>query len=188
MSRLGTCDIGCSEEKLELVRAVDLEGLTRLAFGTHVRAEAFRAVATELASGLSGPDDREATYRSVQIAARATLRRYPEVDGQSESWAEQAEGATTWWCAGCGGIDAPQPCLGICIWRPIDWVNAKLYGQERTRALAERDMEMCLRRLLRRAAFVTPREGHWERGCRVLQAEAQETLDACADPAAPGRS
>jgi hypothetical protein len=180
MSRLGTCDSGCSEEKLELVRAVDFEGLTGLASGAHVRAEAFRAVAKELASGLSGPADWEATYRSVQCAARATLRRYPEFDGHGEGWDEPAEGATTWWCAACGGIDAPQPCLGICIWRPIDWVNAKLCGQERTRALVEREMEVCLRLPLRRAASVTPREGHWERGYRVLQAEARESLNACA--------
>ena len=187
MSRLGTCGKGCSEEKLELVRAVDFEGLTELASGAHVRAEVCRAVARELASDRPGPDDWEATYRSVQSAARASLHHYPEVDGHSAAWDEPAEGATTWWCAGCGGIDAPQPCLGICIWRPIDWVNANLYGQERTRALAERDAEMRLRRLLHRVASITPREGQWERGCRVLQAEARETLDVCADAAAPRR-
>ena len=179
MSRSGTCGKGCSEEKLELVRAVDFEALTELASGAHVRAEACRAVARELASDRPGPDDWEATYPSVQSAARATLHHYPEVDGRSAAWDEPAEGATTWWCAGCGGIDAPQPCLGICIWRPIDWVNANLYGQERTRALAERDAEMRLRRLLHRVASITPREGQWERGCRVLQAEARETLDVC---------
>jgi len=115
MSRLGTCDRGCSEERLELVRAVDFEWLTELASGAHVRAEACRAVAKELASGRPRPDGWEAIYRSVQSAARTTLRHYPEVDGHSAEWDETAEAATTWWCARCGGIDAPQPCLGICI-------------------------------------------------------------------------
>src|ERR1035437_5212505 len=72
MSRLGTCGKGCSEEKLELVRAVDCEGLTELASGAHVRAEACRTAARQLGSDRPGPDDWEATYRSVQSAARAT--------------------------------------------------------------------------------------------------------------------
>lgn len=86
-----------------------------------------------------------ATAFSRGLSRARPLRRYPEVDGHSESWDEPAERTTTWWCAGCGGIDAPQPCLGICIWRPIDWVNANLYGRDGRRAVAERDMEMRLR-------------------------------------------
>jgi hypothetical protein len=185
MTRLGTCDTGCSEERLDLVRAADLERLTGLASGAHVRAEACRAVAIELASGRVGSDDWEGTYLSTQRVARAVLRHYPAVDEHSPDWDEPAERATTWWCAGCGGIDAPQPCLGICLWRPIDWMNAELYEQERTRAVAEHDVEIRLRRLLRRVSSITPRQGHWELGFRLLQAEAQQSLGCATDATQP---
>jgi hypothetical protein len=187
MGRLGTCDGGCSEERLDLVRAADFERLMGLARGANLRAEACRAVARELASGRVGSDDWEGTYRSTQSAARAVLRRYPAVEEHSPGWDEPAERATTWWCSGCGGIDAPQPCLGICLWRPIDWMNAERYEQERTRAFAEHDVEIRLRLLLRRVSFITPREGHWEHGCRVLQAEARQSL-GCSTGAAPPAS
>ena len=55
MSQLGTCGKGCSEEKLELVRAVDFEGLTELASDAHVRAEACRAVAERARVGPARP-------------------------------------------------------------------------------------------------------------------------------------
>jgi hypothetical protein len=77
--------------------------------------------------------------------------------------------ATTWWCAGCGGIDAPQRCLGICVWRPVEWVNRTRYSEERACALAQLDTERRLRQLLRRIAFVTPRAGQW----RALLAPAR---------------
>jgi hypothetical protein len=112
----------------------------------------------------------------VQDRARSALRRYSGADEEEVELQEPAEPATTWWCAECGGIDAPQPCLGICIWRPVEWVNRAVYEQQRERVLAARATELRMSRLLRRLASVTPRHGQWERGWRVLQAEAQEAL------------
>jgi len=155
------------------------KALTELASGAHVRAEACRAVARELASDRPGPDDWEATTprcKALHAPPCITIQRF---DGRSAAWDEPAEGATTWWCAGCGGIDAPQPCLGICIWRPIDWVNANLYGAgAHTRACRARRGNASAPAAAPRRVHHT-REGHWELGCRVLQAEARETLDVC---------
>jgi hypothetical protein len=176
MAQFGTCDSGCSEQKLELVRAAAHDSLAALASSADARAGAFRSVAEELAWHQPAGEDRQDAYRALQDKARATLHRHPSVDGQDVELEEPAEPATTWWCAECGGIDAPHPCLGICVWRPVEWVNRVVYAYQRKRVLAERERELRLRRLLRRVASVTPREGQWERGWRVLQADGQEAL------------
>jgi hypothetical protein len=67
-----------------------------------------------------------------------------------------------------GGIDAPQPCLGIWVWRPVEWVAAERYVEAREKAQAALAEERRLRTLLRRAAAVTPRPRQWERGWAVL--------------------
>jgi hypothetical protein len=179
MSEFGTCDQGCSEAKLELVRAVDYDMLAAPISDARVRADAYRAVADDLVSGRPGPQEYEAAYRRLQESARAALRRFAPIAEQSpapEAPDEDAERATTWWCARCGGIDAPQPCLGICVWRHIDWVSADLYDQQHGLSLATRETELCLRRLLRHVASITPREGHWKHGWSALQTEGRSAL------------
>jgi hypothetical protein len=176
MGQFGTCDTGCSEQKLELIRAAAHDSLAVLGASAHARAEALRSVAAELARHRPAGEDWEGVYRALQDKARANLHRHQRVDGQDVKLEERAEPATTWWCAKCGGIDAPQPCLGICVWRSVDWVNRAVYEHRRERVRAERKAELGLRRLLRRLASVTPRDGQWARGWRVLQAEAQEAL------------
>lgn len=174
MSEYGTCESGCSESKLDLVRAVDLDTIQALASETDARVSAYRAVAEELAMSRPSPSEYETTYRSLQTAARAVLRRYAANDQQRLA---EPDRATTWWCSGCGGIDAPQPCLGICIWRRIDWVNAQIYDREHKRAVAGRDTELRLRALLRPVASITPRERQWKLGWRTMRAQAQRSLD-----------
>jgi hypothetical protein len=176
MGQFGTCDTGCSEQKLELVRAAVQDSLAVLGSSADARAEALGRVVEELAWHQPTGGDSEAAYRAVQDRARSALRRYSGADEEEVELQEPAEPATTWWCAECGGIDAPQPCLGICIWRPVEWVNRAVYEQQRERVLAARATELRMSRLLRRLASVTPRHGQWERGWRVLQAEAQEAL------------
>jgi hypothetical protein len=177
MSHLGTCDTGCSEHKLELVRAAAYDALLAAASDTGASAEAFADVAQKLARQEPAPDDFEGAYRSAQGAARDALRLHPD-DQQTIDSEQAAEYATTWWCAECGGIDAPQPCLGICVWRPVEWVRRSLYEQLRERTMSEREREQHLRELLHRAARITPRPGHWEHGWRLLQTEARQLLDA----------
>lgn len=176
MSQFGTCERGCTEQKLELVPAGQYDRLTALAADARLRAQAFRLVAETLATRHPGAHECENAYRSIQQAARIALRRYQNDHAQDQDCDEAAEVATTWWCAGCGGIDAPQPCLGICIWRRVEWVNAARYEHERTRALAERETEQRLRLLLRLVASVTPRDGQWQPGWSALAARARRTL------------
>ena len=124
MGQFGTCDRGCAEQRLDLVLAARCDELTAATSSARRHAEAFRVVAEQLASRRPSAGELEGAYLAVQDAARILLRRYPEVDVLGLNLDEPIAPATTWWCAGCGGIDAPQPCVGICIWRSVEWVRA----------------------------------------------------------------
>lgn len=175
MSQFGTCDGGCTEQKLELVPAAYYDDLAALAASARTGMQAFHTIAEELARTQPGAGESEGPYRSMQEAARSSLRQHPEINVED---LEAPELATTWWCAECGGLDAPQPCLGICIWRPLEWVSAAHYQHEWARALTERDAERPFRALLRWVASVTPRAGQWEGGWRTVEARARQTLQA----------
>jgi hypothetical protein len=172
MSRPGACELGCGEErKLELVDAYAHDQLEEHASAAQARCVALRALAVRLASEQPGPGEWEHAYRSLQQAARSVLgERPPEGDAEDEP----AAIATTWWCPRCGGIDAPQPCIGVCVWRPVEWVRAEDYEAARARARAAHVQERALRSLLGTLATVTPRAGHWERGWHVLACQARD--------------
>jgi hypothetical protein len=83
-----------------------------------------------------------------------------------------------WKCVGCGNIEAPQTCIGVCQYRKVQLVDAF----EHERMLADlRDAQQFRQRvrdeLLRRLAYVTPRDGEWERSYRALQNEARRALN-----------
>lgn len=78
-----------------------------------------------------------------------------------------------WECIGCGRIDHPRPCVGICRDVKAEYVPASEH--DAAIALLERDNE-ALRAVLARIAGVTPRAGQWEATYRALQAEAREAL------------
>ena len=74
-----------------------------------------------------------------------------------------------WQCIGCGKIDAPQPCLGICQDRKVELVYADEYDRLLARA---KDLETLVRLL----AQTTPRDGEWERSYRSLSEHARRVL------------
>jgi hypothetical protein len=150
-------------------------------------ADALRPVAERLATLTPASSEHETAYRSLQRQARTVLRQHPECAGDGIDLEHPAEPAITWWCPVCGGIDAPEECLGICIWRPVAWVERSLYERRREQAMSASRDEQCLRGLVRRIAFVTPRAGQWERGWNAIQADARETLESCAGAAAAER-
>ncbi len=81
-----------------------------------------------------------------------------------------------WQCIGCGRIEAPQPCLGVCQDRRVRLVDAA----EHERALAKlgeaEQAAAALESLVRRLALTRPRAGEWERCYKTLQDEAQRAL------------
>jgi hypothetical protein len=190
MSRLGDCDGGCREQRLDLIRASAFDELVTLAVESRAAADAFAAVVERLAGEEPGnggepgngeepgDDGYEAAYRAVQADGRAALERHPGgASRRDELLATASEPAMTWWCPTCGGVDAPQECLGICVWRAIEWVAEQDYALMREQAAAEHAHETALRALVRQFASVTPRTGQWERSWSAFRARAIAAID-----------
>ena len=72
-----------------------------------------------------------------------------------------------WECIGCGRIDDPQPCVGICRDRKVEYVLA-----------ADHDLAMArLLDVVRVIATTTPRPGEAERHWKALQQRARKALE-----------
>ena len=87
-----------------------------------------------------------------------------------------SEYVQAWQCIGCGRIEGPQNCVGICEDRKVQFV----YAFEHEHALAElaaaRQQRNGFAALVRRLAWTTPRGGEWEHSYRALQREARQLL------------
>ena len=93
------------------------------------------------------------------------------------------ERVQAWQCIGCGKIEAPQTCIGVCQDRKVEFV----YAFEHEGALAQlklaRRQAATLETLVRKLARTTPHEGEWERSYRALQNQARRALAVVADDA-----
>jgi len=75
-----------------------------------------------------------------------------------------------WRCIGCGKVDAPRPCIGVCEDRRVELVLAQDYAE-----LAWRVEE--LEEALALIARVTPKGDQLEASWLALQARARKLLD-----------
>lgn len=79
---------------------------------------------------------------------------------------EEIERRKVWQCVGCGRIEDPRPCVGICRDEKAEYVLAK----DHDRVLAQ------LRAIVATIAHTTPKEGnvlaHWQ----ALQQRARRAL------------
>jgi hypothetical protein len=73
-----------------------------------------------------------------------------------------------WQCIGCGRIDDPQPCVGVCRDRKVEYVLAAEHDAA-VKALAD---------VVRTIATTTPRDGAAVRHWKALQARARRALDS----------
>jgi hypothetical protein len=81
-----------------------------------------------------------------------------------------------WQCIGCGMIEAPQTCIGVCEYRKAELVYAFEHEQVLAEAATARRRVDVLEALLRQLASATPRQGEWERSYRALQDQARRVL------------
>ena len=177
MRQYESCAGACRERRLELVSGGDYDELTVAAAACRVRIERLWTVVGELARGEPGPGEWRIAYEALQTSARSALRRFRPADGgRDDERLSPAESVIVWRCQDCGGVDAPQPCIDVCIWGPADWVDAASYESGRSRAAVDREVEQSLAGLLRRFASATPREGQWERSGRAFQSQARLVL------------
>ena len=176
MRQYESCAGACRERRLELVSGGDYDALTAAAAACRVRLEGLWAVVGELARTEAGPGEWRAAYEAVRQSARSALRGLRPAARAGDELLSPAETVIIWRCQDCGGVDAPQPCIDVCIWGPADWVAAASYESERSRAAVDREVERSLAGLLRRLAFATPRDGQWERSWGAFQSQARLVL------------
>lgn len=86
-----------------------------------------------------------------------------------------------WQCVGCGRIEAPQPCIGVCRDRKLRVVDAVKY--EALRAECDRSLTRAERaeEVLRMIASSEPTEGHCGQHWRALRARARALLTTVED-------
>ena len=174
MRQQESCEGACRERRLELVSGSDYDELTTVAATCRDRIEGFGAVVGELARTEPGPGELRAAYEALQQSARSVLRLSgPAAGDRSDELPARAETVIVWRCEDCGGVDAPQECIDVCIWGPADWVDAALYERQQSRAAGDRGVAQSLAGLLRRFAFTTPHDGQWERSWRAFQSQAR---------------
>ncbi len=82
---------------------------------------------------------------------------------------EMTETITAWQCIGCGKIESPQECIGVCTNRKVAFVYAEEYQEAQERIET-------LNAFLWRLVHTTPRNGHWEESFRQAQSAARELL------------
>jgi hypothetical protein len=143
---LGPCD----DHALDLVRAVEYDAV--VAHVTRSREDARPLL--ELVGELAEAHD-ELAYLALREHAREVLRAAAEPVA-----AGTAERFRAWLCTGCGRVEAPQACLGVCLRHPEEVVRADRHAEAVSRAADADNDARALRGLVRRLAFTTPRKGH----------------------------
>ena len=79
---------------------------------------------------------------------------------------------TAWQCIGCGRLEGPKPCIGVCQDRKVELVLAKDYEAALARAQAA---ESALG-LARKLARTNPRAERWREAYLAFQEEARRLL------------
>ena len=90
-----------------------------------------------------------------------------------------------WRCIGCGAIEAPQTCLGICEYHKVRFVHADEHASAVATARAS---AVALHRFAQKVASTKPHDGQWETSFRALQQEALQLLRGAAQLSSNERS
>jgi uncharacterized protein YigA (DUF484 family) len=81
-----------------------------------------------------------------------------------------------WQCIGCGKIEAPQTCIGVCQDRKVEFVYASEHEDVLAQLTLARTRIGTLEAITRQLARTTPRTGEWEHSYRALQQRARRML------------
>lgn len=85
---------------------------------------------------------------------------------------------TAWQCIGCGRVEAPQQCVGVCSDRKIELANAADLDEALAALAGLRRQAEQLVAVVRQIAHTKPRAGECERAWDALQARARQALEA----------
>jgi hypothetical protein len=83
-----------------------------------------------------------------------------------------------WQCIGCGKIEAPQTCIGVCQDRKVEFVYAFQHEEALSRLEVARRRASALEALTRRLACTNLHKDGWEFTYRAMQEQARSTLAA----------
>lgn len=86
------------------------------------------------------------------------------------------ERVEAWQCIGCGKLEAPQPCIGVCKDRKVKFVYASDYEEAVAELARAQARASTLLHLVSRLAHTAPHPGQWETSFKALQLEARKLL------------
>lgn len=174
MSIPSRCPNGCGpERRLQLVAAAELDRLEDLIETSAGRIE---TLAGALADFLAVPELEPSP--ELRERARAALSRHdrsmPSVRAALEA---DPDPVVAWWCDRCGGLDAPMPCLGVCVRRPAQWANLEALETLREHLAAQCRREEKLAGAVQAVTLTRARPGSERRHRAALEAIAAQALD-----------
>ncbi len=81
-----------------------------------------------------------------------------------------------WQCIGCGRIEAPQTCIGVCQDRKIFLVSMQEHSEALDQIQGLLTQIDAMQRFVTRIALSTPNAASWEISYRAAQSEAKTLL------------
>src|SRR5438552_18481623 len=81
-----------------------------------------------------------------------------------------------WRCIGCGRLEVPAECIGVCEDRKVELVGAWDYAEVAVALEEANERIAALESLLGKVAHITPREGAWKDSYLALKAQARKLL------------
>jgi hypothetical protein len=81
-----------------------------------------------------------------------------------------------WQCIGCGRIEAPQTCIGVCQDRKVFFVSLQDHQEALDQVQQMIGQIDAMQSLITRLAHTSPHEGQFEASWRAAQAEARALL------------
>lgn len=91
---------------------------------------------------------------------------------------QDPERMKAWQCIGCGKLDGPQNCIGVCQDRRVELVYATDYDKLQRQLDEAHAVIAALSAQMREIVNTTPRSEQWERSYRALQARANSALES----------
>jgi hypothetical protein len=157
------CSDGCGDLPLDLVDVDDLVTIATRAEALEERVAELHEVARALVE--DDPVDWQAVQERARAAVRIAVPEAPEVD--------VIEG---WGCPRCGRVDAPQPCLGICVRRPGLVADIAEYREYAAQAQLAAETDRLLTTFAHVVAGVHPRPGREQQTVESLRERARSLL------------
>jgi hypothetical protein len=82
-----------------------------------------------------------------------------------------------WQCIGCGRLEAPQTCIGVCQDRKVELVSAWDHAEALVALQDANERITALETIVSRLAHTTPRDGAWKGSYLALQEQARYLLN-----------